>query len=167
MKGAVALDGYHDERRREGTLRDPVDGTRGGSGAVLRSGHKKPVSDHAQGLLFYRGIHSAPLLSRTAFGTSGRPSHDCRGHQTSEHEDAAGGQQQPSGPSKRRPGEREHNQSAQRERAPSDFGDQPVRRNSAQLRTAPGSQPPDDQNDRESNPTRPPRIKKIAASKRK
>src|SRR5437588_7113725 len=35
-------------RWREGTLRDPVDRARGGTGVVLRSGHEEPIRNHSR-----------------------------------------------------------------------------------------------------------------------
>src|SRR5438445_105637 len=115
---------------------------------------------------FIAGSIVLRLLSRRASRNSGRPGHNRGGDQTSKHEDAASGQQEPSSPSKRRPGEGEHNQSRQRQRAAANLCDQPVHCNSAATRAAPSSQSPKNEHHREGDPSGSPWIKQVAARER-
>src|SRR2546427_970196 len=127
---------------------------------------KSPYVIIRRAFFFIAGSIVLRLLSRRASRNSGGPNHNRGGNQASEHEDAARGQQEPSSPSKRRPGEREHNQSRQRQRAAPDLRDQPVRCNSAETGSAPGSQSPKNEHDRECDPPGSPRIEQIAAGER-
>ena len=59
MQSSIELDGDHDERRCEGTLRNPVDGAGGGAFVTAGGGHAQTVGEQAQRLFLRNRIHRA------------------------------------------------------------------------------------------------------------